>query len=136
MTYEELVKAFASDDKYITYLAKRFLSPKSLEEIAVSEGFPEGIYHRLFTDFPEYEQKFKDRVLSEDEDSKEMFLVQTSTKALQRLADIIQDDGVKDNKDIIQACRAILGYRPIGKKSVTKTPLDSIFSDLVDGVDG
>lgn len=136
MTYEELVKAFSDGDKYVVYLAKRFLSPRSLEEIALSEGLPEGAYYRLFANFPEYEEKFKKAVLSEDENTKDLFLAQTSTKALQRLAEIIQDNDVKDNRDIIQACRAILGYRPVGKKMGEKTPLDSIFSDLVDGVDG
>lgn len=136
MTYEDLVRSFGLDNKYATYLAKRFLSPMSLDEIAISEGLPPGIYHRLFTDFPEYEQKFKNAVEAEDESSKELFLRQSSTNALIKLSEIINDTGPMDKKDLIQACRAILGYRPNLKKPESKTPLDSIFKDLVDSEDG
>ncbi len=136
MTYDDVVRLFNSDDKYVTYLAKRFLVPLSLDDIAVSEGLPAGAFHRLFVDFPEYEQKFNSKVIEEDENAKDMFLRQASSNALRKLADIIADPEETDNKDIIQACRAILTYRPTGKKPDVEHPLDSIFKDLVKEGDG
>lgn len=136
MTYEQLVQLFHDDDKYITYIAKRFLIPLTLDEIAVSEGLPPGTFHHLFTDFPEYEQKFQLKVEMEDNNVKDLFLRQVSLGALQKLVTIINQPGDADNKDIIQACKAILTYRPSSRKPTDSTGLESIFSDLVEGEDG
>lgn len=136
MTYEQLVQLFNQDDKYVTYIAKRFLLPLSLDAIAMEEGFPAGTFHRLFTDFPEYEQKFKDKVEAEDDNVKDLYLRQVSMKALTKLSGIINEPTGVDNKDLIQACKALLAYRPSNKKTGEKTALDSIFSELIDEGDG
>lgn len=132
MTYEQIVILFNQDTKYARYLAKRFLVPYSLDEIAITEGLPAGTFHRLFVDFPEYEQLFKKMVEEEDDGAKELFIRQASTNALQKLADIISNPEDAENKDLIQACKAMLSYRPISKKMGEKSPLDSIFADLLE----
>jgi len=136
MTYDELVRKFNDDDKFVRYVAKRFLVPFSLDEIALAEGLPPGIFHKLFVDFPEFEQQFHDKVAEEDENAKELFLRQATTNALRKLASIIDTPTEIDNKDMIQACKAVLTYHPSNKKTVPPGPLDSIFNDLVNGGDG
>jgi hypothetical protein len=136
MNYEQLVQLFSQDDKYVSYVAKRFLVPLSLDEIALGESLPVGTFHRLFVDFPEYEKKFNDKVEAEDENAKDLFLRQVSMKALIKLSGIIDEVDDVDKKDLIQACKALLTYRPSNKKVAERTPLDSIFSELVDEGDG
>jgi len=136
MTYEQLVQLFNQDDKYVTYLAKRFLVPLSLDEIALGEGLPPGTFHKLFVEFPAFEEKFNAKLESEDDNAKDLFLRQASMKALLKLGEIINDPEGTDHKDLIQACKAILTYRTSNKKPVEKSPLDAMFETLIEEEDG
>ena len=50
------------DQKFVTYIAKRFILPKPLDVIALELGYEVGIFHRLFVEFPDLELKFKNAV--------------------------------------------------------------------------
>lgn len=137
MTYEQLVQLFNDGDKYIRYVAKRFMVPLSLDLIAVEQDLAPGSFHRLFAEFPEYEEKFKLIVAEEDDNAKDLFLRQSHMGALQKLVGIIEESNPNtENKDLIQACKAVLSYRPSEKKGVPPSAIDSIFADLIKEGDG
>ncbi len=136
MTYEELVRMFKEDESYIVYVAKRFLSPRSLDLIAIDQDLPVDAFHRMFAEFPYLEEKFKAAVSDEDDNQKELMIRQSSSHAFRKLAELIEDDIGLDKKDVIQACKAILTYRPATKpKPGKENALDNIIADLIDGGD-
>jgi len=136
MTFEELVDQFKNNEKFVAYVAKRFLVPTSLDDIARDEGLPAGAFYKLFAEYPELETVFREKVAEEDSNAKDLFLCQASMQALLRLYSIINEDDEIDRRDLIQACRAILTYRPSVTKKPEKDPFASMFKDLVDGGNG
>lgn len=125
------------DQKFIVYLAKRFILPKPLDVIALELGYEVGIFHKFFVEFPELELKFKNAVETESSNETDLLVRQGSTQALRRLVEIIDPTApALDNKDLITACRAILSVsKPTGKPP-ENSDLDNLMKDLITGGNG
>lgn len=125
------------DQKFIVYLAKRFILPKPLDVIALELGYEVGIFHRLFVEFPDLELRFKNAVETEASNEIDLLVKQGSTQALRRLVEIIDPVApALDNKDLITACRAILSVsKPTGKPP-ENSDLDNLMKDLITGGNG
>jgi len=125
------------DQKFVTYIAKRFILPKPLDVIALELGYEVGIFHRLFVEFPDLELKFKNAVEAEASNEIDLLVKQGSTQALRRLVEIIDPlTPALDNKDLITACRAILSVSKPTGKAPENSDLDNLMKDLITGGNG
>ncbi|HXK71951.1 MAG TPA: hypothetical protein PLQ68_04525 [Clostridia bacterium] len=128
-SFERLEEAFL-DELFVRYIARRFLDLSSLRAVAVELDLNVNSFDRLFTVDPKHENIFN-KYLDEEIDKADILLSKASKIiARQRLFDILREHAGADNKEVIQAAKAILTSVNV-KDGGKSDGFDKILEDMI-----
>ena len=135
MEAEKFKEKFSTDDSYLSYIVRRFLSVGSFDLITIEMDLPLDTFDQMFAEAPEVEDRFIER-LSEISEKQLMYATKAAMKAaMKELHRYLGNVDPTDEKASIQACSAILNYHarqyPRVKVIDDEDEIDKIYKRLI-----